>query len=69
MGSSANSLVALLADLMHSIHRECGGFLPGRVAAFLVKGHEELPGGGHENCPVVAMRSAHSRPPDGPRRS
>jgi len=31
-----------------------------------VKGHEELPSGGHENCPVVAMRSAHSRPPDVP---
>lgn len=28
-----------------------------------VKGHWELPGGGHENCPVVAMRSARSWPP------
>ena len=40
-------------------------FLAAR-AYFGVKGHEELPSGGHENCPVVAMRSAHSRPPDVP---
>jgi len=26
----------------------------------LVKGHEELPGGGRENCPLVATRSARS---------
>ena len=25
-----------------------------------VKGHEELPGGGRENCPLVATRSARS---------
>ena len=29
-----------------------------------VKGHEEVPSGGHENCPVVATRSARSWPPE-----
>ena len=49
-----------------------GGFLipfqldPTILLTSGVKGHEELPSGGHENCPVVAMRSAHSRPPDVP---
>ena len=28
-----------------------------------VKGHEELPSGGHENCPLVAMGSAQWQPP------
>lgn len=27
-----------------------------------VKGHEDLPSGGHENCPLVATRSARSWP-------
>jgi len=31
-----------------------------------VKGHQELPGGGHENCPLVAARSARSWTPDVP---
>ncbi len=30
-----------------------------------VKGHRELPGDGHEICPLVATRSARWRPPDG----
>src|SRR5664280_799916 len=29
-----------------------------------VKGHENLPAGGHETCPVAATRSAHRQPPD-----
>ncbi len=29
-----------------------------------VKGHGELPSGGHENCPLAATRSACWRPPD-----
>ena len=32
-----------------------------KMTVQIVKGHEELPSGGHENCPVVAMRSAHTR--------
>lgn len=32
-----------------------------------VKGHQELPGGGREFCPLVATRSAQSSPPDVPR--
>ena len=32
---------------------------------FAVKGHQELPGDGHEICPLVATRSARWRPPDG----
>jgi hypothetical protein len=30
-----------------------------------VKGHQELPGDGHEICPLVVTRSARWRPPDG----
>src|SRR6266702_645277 len=30
-----------------------------------VKGHQELPGDGHEICPLVATRSARRWPPDG----
>ena len=33
--------------------------------AAIVKGHQELPGDGHEICPLVATRSARRRPPDG----
>jgi hypothetical protein len=29
-----------------------------------VKGHGELPSGGHESCPLVATRSARSWPPN-----
>jgi hypothetical protein len=29
-----------------------------REKHWLVKGHQELPGGGHENCPVVDTRRA-----------
>jgi len=32
-----------------------------------VKGHQELPGGGREFCPLVATRSAQWWPPDVPR--
>jgi hypothetical protein len=32
-----------------------------------VKGHQELPGGGREFCPLVATRSARWWPPDVPR--
>ncbi len=31
-----------------------------------VKGHQELPGGGHELCPLAAIRSARLRPPELP---
>ena len=33
------------------------------ISATAVKGHWELLAGGHENCPVVATRSARSWPP------
>ena len=29
-----------------------------------VKGHVDLPAGGHETCPVAATRSAHRQPPE-----
>ncbi|WP_206751192.1 hypothetical protein, partial [Cryobacterium sp. MDB2-A-2] len=31
-----------------------------------VKGHEELPTGGHGKCPLMAMKTAHSWPTDLP---
>ena len=33
-------------------------------AAGSVKGHVDLPAGGHETCPVAATRSAHRQPPE-----
>jgi hypothetical protein len=36
------------------------------AAGEFVKGHEVLPMGGHESCPVVATRSARSWPPEVP---
>ena len=43
-----------------------GGVIACLLAGTCVKGHEVLPGGGHESCPVVATRSARSWPPDVP---
>ncbi|WP_456064314.1 hypothetical protein, partial [Cryobacterium melibiosiphilum] len=36
------------------------------IEGTLVKGHEERPTGGHEECPLVARKTAHSWPTDLP---
>lgn len=38
-----------------------------RLNAQIVKGHQELPSGGREFCPLVATRSAQWWPPEVPR--
>ena len=39
---------------------------PSRPLPANVKGHQEVPGGGHERCPLAATGSAQWWPPDVP---